>query len=185
MEHLDENLVVAEEKFIRLRYALVKFLERLIFDYHNVDRELLADSALESLARKLEGGFVIEESVLAISKAIAHKLWMNYHRDRIKGKENIDYNDYYHAETYRIDIEEDIETTCMRSCLYEVCKTDEERKALIDYYDQSGEKLKITRKLIAEHLEIKMNTLTKRMERLRDKLNNCKNDCLKKHGTVS
>lgn len=185
LEQLDENHVVADEKYIRLRYTLVNFLERLISSNHNVDRQLLADKALESLSRKLEGGFVIEESIIAISKTIAKGLWLNYYRDHIKDKKFIDYDDYYHGETYRIESEEAVEITCMRSCLSEVCKDDEERKAIIDYFDQRNEKLKEQRKLIAERFQITMNTLAARVMRLREKLNKCKDECLKKHATVS
>lgn len=185
LEQLDEDRVVADEKYIQLHYILVNYLERLIYPEPNVDSELLADKTLDSLARKLEGGFVIEVSIPAISKAIARGLWLNYKRDHIISKEFIEYDDDYHGKTYQIDNQEDVETTCMRSCLYEICKNDEERKILVDYYDQRDEKLKDQRKLIAERFQITMNTLAAKVMRLREKLNKCKDECLKNHATVS
>lgn len=178
----ENNAQAAEEYQILRRKIIYKFI-REDRGRWNPDHEFLADDVLSRTAEYLEAGKIAEKGVRALALGIAKIVWLTYIR-----KNPLPVDAESAPETsYQPEVEEESEDArlaCLRKCLIEICKNDEERKNLLDYYRQSDNKLLEQRKSIAARLGISTNTLKTRMSRLRDKLRECVSECFKKQQTA-
>lgn len=174
LERLDADLVMAGEKYIELQAKLKRFFARKGCKESVWDE--LADTTLNRVARKLEEKVVIE-NISAYSLQVARFIFLenfNKTKEVDPGPEPL--------EPWFIPKpdETDLETVCLRSCLAELPDTD--RQTFIDYHVQIHEesKLKKQRQSLAELLGIEINALRQRMNRLREKLEDCIAGCVKK-----
>jgi DNA-directed RNA polymerase specialized sigma24 family protein len=176
---LDADSGVAAQKYQALRQKLMFKFMREDRGRWNADYEYLTDDTIERTAQYLESGKVIEKSLSVLALGIARIVWLNFIK---KHKISVEIDSIpepsYNPENGEEEINQAI--SCLRSCLIEVCKNDDERTVILRYYRQADSKLLEQRKKLAEELNISTNTLKTQMCRLRDKLRKCVNECLKK-----
>lgn len=141
-----------------------------------VHADELADESFDRIAAKLDEGVEIE-NVSAYILQIARFVWLEFKR---KYKE-----ENFGEEAPELAIQHnfydgvDIRIICLRKCVHEIAPEENDRNLLIGYYDSTyGDKIKNQRKKLAEQFGIKLNSLKVKMFRLREKLENCINDCL-------
>jgi RNA polymerase sigma factor (sigma-70 family) len=177
LARLDADSSKAAEKYEELRLKLTKCL---IWKGCPESRaEDLVDIVFDRVAEKLEKQIEIE-NLNAYAHRVLRFVWLEHSR---KNKEDgFDDDKMPEIAVEPVHPEEpDFRMACLRSCLAEIAKDDEERRLIINYYDSDeGEKDKRRRKSIAERLGIKINALKVRMFRLRERLEKCINECVRK-----
>lgn len=175
------NPLKSGEEYEILRLKLEKYFTRQDRGRWNTDYAALADETLDRVAKRLEKGVEIEKNIHTFAYGIAKFVWLEFIR---KNPLPVDFTtvpeNSYKTNSADEDAE-DARLACLRTCLVETCKDNDERKILLDYYRQADNMLKEQRKLIAERLQITTNTLKTRMSRLREKMEKCIINCMKKH----
>jgi DNA-directed RNA polymerase specialized sigma24 family protein len=177
LARIDADPSEAAEKYEELRLKLTKCL--IWKGCPESQADALVDIILDRIAEKLEKKVEIE-NLNAYACQVLRFVWLEHRR---KNKED-GYEDDKMPEIEVAPIhpeEPDLRLACLRSCLVEIAKDDDERQLIINYYDSDEEeKDKLRRKSIAERLGIKTNALKVRMFRLREQLEKCINECVKK-----
>lgn len=175
LERLDKDQMRAAERYEELRLKLIKcFVWR---GCTNLYADNLADTTLDRVAKKLGEGVEIE-SVNAYACEISRYVWMEHLR---KNKEDAKDDEQMPLQTVDPEIPEDPDERlkCLRKCLPEVSKDETDKQLIIGYYDtKHGEKNKDIRRKLAETLGVTMNTLKVKALRLRNRLENCINECM-------
>jgi DNA-directed RNA polymerase specialized sigma24 family protein len=174
LQRLDADQIRAAEKYEELRMKLVKFYSWRGCPDASADE--LADETINRVAAKLVEGIEIE-SLNAYACQISRFVWLEFSRKR---KED-NYGDEMPEQAVEPEIAEepDERLNCLKKCLAEITKDDEERKLIIGYYDRNaGEKQKEARKSLAEKFGLQMNALKVKACRLRVKLEKCITDCV-------
>ena len=177
LARLDSDPPEAAEKYEELRLKLAR---TLIWKGCAESRaDALTDAVLDCVAAKLKEGVEIENFNAYVYRVMCF-IWLEHRR---KNKED-GFEDGTppeiaveptHAE------EPDQRLAFLRSCLAKIAKDAEERELLINYYDSDAdEKDKNRRKSIAERLGIKPNALKVRMFRLRERLEKCIGECVRR-----
>ena len=139
----------------------------------------MADATINRVARKLAEGIVIEKNIFAFLHGTARLVWLEFLPKPDFVIDPADIPEQSAPEP--IEEVEDERMACLRSCLVEVTKDDDERRMLLDYYGaEQDEKNKERRKSIAERLGITMGNLKTKTSRLRDKLEKCVAECVRK-----
>jgi DNA-directed RNA polymerase specialized sigma24 family protein len=176
LARLDADSTQAADKYEELRLKLTKFFAWRGCPESNADN--LADETLDRVAAKLAQGVEIH-SLRAYTCETARYVWLEYGR---KSKE-----DTFGDDTPEIAVEPDLpedpdwRIACLRSCLVEISNSDTDRALILGYYDtENVEKIKDQRKSLAEKLGLTANTLKVKASRLRDRLEKCINECVRK-----
>lgn len=177
LERLDPDEEQAAEKYEELRLKLIKcFVWR---GCSNLYADTLTDITLDRIAKKLAEGVEIE-NINAYACEVSRYVWMEHLR---KNKEDAKNDEEMPVQTVDPDIPEepDERLECLRKCLPKVTKNEAERKLIIGYYQtRHDEKNKDARKSLADKLGLTMNTLKVKALRLRKRLEDCINDCVRK-----
>ncbi len=180
LARLDADEASAAAKYEELRLKLSKFFVWKGCPESNSDT--LADGTLDRVAAKLAQGTEIK-SIKAYTCETGRYIWLEYRR---KNKE-----DNFGEETPEIPVfpdfpeDPDVRIACLRSCLVEVSSNDSDRMLILGYYDtENVAKIKDQRKTLAEKLGLTANTLKVKASRLRDRLEKCINDCVRKRAAV-
>lgn len=169
-----ENRDTAGEKYLRIRRNLVRFFEGRGF----FDAETHADEVFNRTAKKLT-----ESEILDVSQyvyGVARMLVLEIHKQR--EKENRVAKSLPESEFPQLLADEQAETErqlgCLDKCLQSLPA--ENSKIIVQYY-QGEKRVKIeNRQRLAEDLGIPQNALRNRAVRLREKLEECILNCLKK-----
>lgn len=171
---LDAEAERAGEQYELIRLALVKF-----FDWRRAQFPAeLADETLNRVIRKIDEGENLRD-VPSYCLGVARHVW----RESLK-----------RPESQRVDLEElgplaapmpeaieDERQACFEHCLQEL--PPENRQLILQYY-QDDRRTKINNRLaLTEHLGIPLNALRSRVQRIRDRLEQCVLLCLKKNNT--
>ena len=176
LARLDANDAQAAEKYEELRLKLVK-----CFGWKGCpesDADMLADETLDRVAAKLAQGIEIQ-SLNAYACEILRFVWLEYSRKRKEASYGDDLPEI--AVAPDIPDEPDVRLSCLKSCLAEVTSNEIDRALIIGYYDtEAGEKNKNQRRNLAEKLNLTMNTLKVKACRLRERLEKCINECVRK-----
>ncbi len=175
LARLDPDATEAGRKYEVLRLKIEKFLHWQ--GCRESHAENLADTTLDRIASKIDGGEVIE-NINAYAVTVARFVWFEFSR---KNKE--DATDDFSGNTEAVDGESHDESDerigCLRKCLVHLDLTDDDRKMIVEYYDvEAGEKLKQTRRKLAESLGVEQNALRVRAFRLRARLEDCITKCV-------
>jgi len=169
---LDPDSDRAGEKYESLRLALVKF-----FDWRGAHfPEELADETINRVIRKIDEGETFRD-ITTYCHGVARLVLL----ERLKGPESkrADFEELSPAALVAPEPEEEDERQdCFERCLKELPV--ESRQLILQYYgDEKREK--INRRLgMAERLGIPLNALRSRAQRIRNRLEECVNGCLKK-----
>lgn len=160
---------VAGLEYVRLRAVVVKFLEvRRV-----AAAEEWADVVLDRLARKVE----IEEKIddirsyaLGIARNVAREADRDQNRFvELSAEPN---EESYLPEFYD---SQDEKIICCKQCLMNLPA--EQRRLIIEYYDEDGGAKIDNRKTLAAQFGIELNALRIRAHRLRVRIENCINEC--------
>lgn len=170
---LDADATRAGEQYEHIRLTLVKF-----FDWRRAQfPEELADEALNRVIRKVEEGETLRD-VPSYCLGVARLVW----RESLKRPENqrADLEDIGPLAAPASENEEDERQACFERCLREL--SPENRQIILQYY-QDERRQKINNRLaLTELLGIPLNALRSRVQRIRDRLEQCVMRCLKKNG---
>ncbi|HEX8564466.1 MAG TPA: hypothetical protein VF648_02270 [Pyrinomonadaceae bacterium] len=178
---LDADSNKAADKYVTLHLQLVKFFENQDRGRWQADHIKLAEETLDRVAKKFEEDVVIEKSFQSYVLGVARYVWLEY--IRVNPFPSSDPMPDIEAPKSESEFDPDLRLACLRSCLAEIPKDEDERKLILDYYRSDGEKLKERRKSLAVSLGINTNALKVRMTRLREKLKNCIGKCLEKEAS--
>lgn len=176
---LDGDQTVAAEKYEVLRLKLVKCLAWKGCPESEADA--LADTVLDRVATKIAQGEQIQ-SMNAYACQVMRFVWLEYRRKR---KEIVTDGGEMTETAVEPDIEilndPDLRLRCLRKCMAEVVPNDADRRLIIGYYDtEADEKNKDVRRSLAERLGLTMTNLKAKACRLRDRLEDCINECVEK-----
>lgn len=140
--------------------------------------DTLADDVLDRIARKLEQGIVIE-NLNAYACEVARFVWMEYLR-KIR-EDVIDDVEPNIAVNPGVENDPDQRLLCLRECLPKVAPNPKDQQMILGYYDtESDEKNKVKRKSLAERLGMTMINLKTKACRLRERLEKCINECVRR-----
>jgi DNA-directed RNA polymerase specialized sigma24 family protein len=171
---LDPDPEMAGEKYERLRRQLIKFFEwrgSFISDE-------LADETLNRLARKIDEGEVIEKSVIAFSLGIARFVLLETLKSPDNRRVEMKDLDTSAAAPEPWEKDDDLWVICLRECMRGL--SEENRRLIIEYYQDEGRARIDERKMLAARLGISLNALFSRAKRARDKLEECVTRCAKR-----
>lgn len=166
---LDSNPEKAGEKYEAIRQTLVKF-----FDWRGAHfPEEYTDETLNRVARKIDEGETIQD-VATYCHGVARLVFL----EKLKSPDGrrADLDDAPELVAATPDIEEpDARQECFNRCLHAL--PTENQQILLQYY-QDEKRTKINNRLtLAERLGIPLNALRSRVQRLRDKLEQCIEGC--------
>jgi DNA-directed RNA polymerase specialized sigma24 family protein len=177
----DSDETIAGEKYESLRRRLVKFFE--------CNRcggpEDLADEVFDRLAAKPETeimrdvvGYAIGVARL-VSKESYKRMRREVHGEDMPGGQGSlpEICDSSTKLVERLDHEKRI--SCLRKCLAKL--SDSDRGLAIQYYGAEEEKQKYHRQKLAEEFGLTMDALRVRMNRMRERLQQCVTDWLNSH----
>jgi RNA polymerase sigma factor (sigma-70 family) len=170
---LDPDADRAGAKYESLRLTLIKF-----FDWRGAHfPEECADETINRVIRKLDGGDVVrdvETYCLGVARMVFLETLKRPERRRVALDEAPDI-----AAPVSDDEEDDDEQRrCFNHCLREL--PPESRQLILLYY-QDERRAKINnRQALADRLGIPLNALRSRVQRIRDRLERCVEQCLHK-----
>ena len=175
---LDADEIRAAEKYENMRYKLVNLLKWK--GCIESDADELSDRTLDRVATKIADGEQIE-NIAAYASSVARFILLEHNR---KKREDA-VGDHLPDSAVEPDIdilkESDSRMECLRDCMASTIPNPTDRKIIVGYYDtESNEKNKQARKRLAVSLDMSIGALKVKACRLRDKLERCINDCVKR-----
>ncbi|NOT61427.1 MAG: hypothetical protein HOP19_14510 [Acidobacteria bacterium] len=172
---LDADAERAGAQYEQVRLALVKF-----FDWRRAPfPEDLADETLNRAIRRVAEGEAPRD-LPTYCLGIARFVW----RESLKlpAQRHVELEEAGSlAAPETADFTAEARLSCFEGCLYEL--PFESRQLILEYY-QDERRQKINNRLaLAERLGLPLNALRSRAQRIRDRLEACVNECLKKDAT--
>ena len=169
---LDPDSDRAGEKYETLRLTLLKF-----FDWRGARfPEECADETINRVIRKIDEGESIRD-IPTFCHGVARLVFLESLKDpdsRKSGIEDLTPDLLVAPEPEAIDQRRE----CFERCLKEL--PFESRQLILDYYsDEKRQKIN-NRLMLAERLQIPLNALRSRVQRIRDRLEECVNGCTEK-----
>ena len=165
---------IAGIEYEELRRRLIKFFEwrEAFFP------EDLADETLNRTARKIDEGEEIEKNVIALALGVAHFIFLETSKRPDNRRAAIEELIPVAAPPEHRAEDDDLREVCLRECLRSMPK--ESQELIIEYYRQEGRAKIEDRKALAEKLGISLNALFSRAKRIRDRLEQCVTQCVKR-----
>lgn len=176
LKRLDADENKAAAKYEELRLKLVKCFIWRGCAAAGADR--LADETLDRLAAKLAQTVEVQ-NINAYAREVSRYVWLEFNR---KHKEDAVGDSLpLIKDAPELSVESDTRLSCLKSCLTEITPDINDRRLILGYYDaDENEKNKHHRKKLAEKLGLQVNTLKVKACRLRERLEKCINECVKK-----
>jgi RNA polymerase sigma factor (sigma-70 family) len=172
LQAFDVNRADAGEKYLRLRKNLVRFFETRGIAF----AEDAADETLNRLARKFDDGEQFE-NVNAYALGVARMLALELRKSPAQKTSN-EIPEIGVAPFDAEGEETEIKLHCLDDCLKDL--PPENREIIVGYYQGERREKIENRNRLAESLKIPQNALRNRAVRLRDKLESCIRNCLRK-----
>ncbi len=170
---LDHDAEKAGEKYEAIRQKLVKF-----FDWRGAHfPEDCADETLNRVTRKIDEGDAIQD-VATYCHGVARLVFL----ETLKSADSkrTDFEELPPLVAPEAVIEEpNARQECFNRCLRELPAASQQ--ILLQYYQDEKRSKINNRLLLAERLDIPLNALRNRVQRLRDKLEQCIHHCLQKN----
>ena len=182
LEWLDQGFDTNGEAYLEVRRRLVAYFDRKGCR----DADELADETLNRVQRRLEEeGSIESESPAKFCYAVAKFVFLEYIRSgrlREVSEEFIDRGSTGHATKPGPDEDEIDERErslrCLEQCMAEL---DDQRRELVIGYYQGELRAKIeNRRRLAAKLGLTLNALTIRTFRIRERLETCVRNCVKR-----
>jgi DNA-directed RNA polymerase specialized sigma24 family protein len=170
LSRLDDNPDHAGRKYEAIRQKLVK-----IFDWRGARfPEECADETINRVVRKLESGQEIRD-IPTYSQGVARLVFL----ESLKRAENrqVSLDELKSVPVAPVLPDEDtVQRKCFVRCLSEL--PIESRQLILQYYEDERRVKINNRQAIADQLGIPLNALRSRVQRIRDKLEQCVTHCL-------
>jgi RNA polymerase sigma factor (sigma-70 family) len=176
---LDADSDRAGEKYEDLRRTLIRFFEWRGAPFP----EDHADETFNRVARKL-GDSIKISNIEAYCYEVARLVCL----EAFKAKDNkrpsfVVEGGNIAAHDSRAETEEkEFRLACLDACMNQV--TPENRQLILDYYTEEESKHKNRRKALAERLGLNREALANRVQRLRDKLQQCVMRCVRRKSAI-
>ncbi len=175
LTNFDPDPDTAGIRYEALRRKLVKF-----FDWRGaIFPEECADETFDRIARKIDQGEVVSE-IVTYSHGVARLVLL----EELKSSNHrrVEFEALPPIAVHPPDIlEANSQSDCFDHCLQELSL--ENRKLILEYY-QSDRREKIDQRMaLAANYGIPMNALRSRVQRLRNKLEECVKNCLENSAT--
>jgi len=168
LARLDPEPERAALDYERLRRTLVRF-----FEWRGVAApDMCADEALDRLALRLEQDVAVKD-VRSYAHGIARLLLLEQRRQPVCA--SIDEVPERAWSAAPLDEEEERRRACLDRCLAEMAA--ENRSLLLRYYEGERRAKIANRRELAASLGVSDNALRSRVQRLRDRLQECLEDC--------
>ena len=167
LERLDPDRDRAAVEYERLRRTLIRF-----FSWRGtLEPELCADETIDRLARRLEEGTIVDD-VATYARGIARMVMLE--RQRSPTPVPIETTDP--SDPGGLDEPDNDVAECLESCL--AALQADTRSLVLAYYEgERGSKIQNRRRL-AESLGLTEPALRSRVQRIRDRLEDCMHVCL-------
>jgi DNA-directed RNA polymerase specialized sigma24 family protein len=166
---LDDDVEVAGEKYEAIRRKLVKF-----FDWRGAHfPEECADETIDRVIRKLESGETIRD-IPTYCAGIARLVFLETLKTPDRRRVSLD--DLGPIAAPSLQTQENAQQTCFERCLSEL--PIESRRLILQYYQDERRRKINNRQALADSLEIPLNALRNRVQRIRDKLEQCVTRCI-------
>lgn len=171
LERLDPDRDRAAVEYERLRRTLIRF-----FSWRGtLEPDLCADEAIDRLARRLEEGTIVDD-VATYVRGIARMVMLE--RQRSPTAVPIETTDP--SDPGALDAPDNDVAECLESCL--AALQADTRSLVLAYYEgERGSKIQNRRRL-AESLGLTEPALRSRVQRIRDRLEDCMHVCLSQRG---
>lgn len=169
LDCLDEDVEVAGEKYEGIRRKLVKF-----FDWRGAHfPEECADETINRIIRKLESGEMIRD-ISTYSLGIARLVFL----ETLKKADNyqVSLDDLGSVAAPSLLPAENAQQTCFERCLSKL--PIESQRLILQYYQDERRRKINNRQAMADSLGVPLNALRSRVQRIRDKLEQCVNKCV-------
>lgn len=169
---LDPNPALAGARYESLRLALVKFFDwqRAFFP------EDLADETLNRVAHKLDEGNVFRD-LPAYCHGVARMVLLESRRRAENQRAELDVAATVAAPPEVVEsVEEGARRDCFDHCLFQL--PIESRQLVLRYYRDDKRKKIDERQQLAAQLGIPLNALRSRVQRIRDRLQQCVRRCI-------
>ena len=170
LERLDSDPRRAEEAYAALQHTLVKF-----FDWRGAGSpEECAADTLDRLAGKLDEGTRVDEVrsfALGIARLVLLEEWRRADARAVPV-------DQAHLERLAAPeaMEEEPRRDCLDGCLGGLAP--ESRDLVLQYYVAEGRSKVDNRRRLAQTLALSENALRSRVQRIRDRLERCIEECM-------
>ncbi|MBI1760209.1 MAG: hypothetical protein HYR56_02125 [Acidobacteria bacterium] len=168
----DADREIAGKKYLEVRGNLLR-----LFEWRGCPfPEEHADETLNRVARKLSAGETLREPA-QYAIGVARLLLLEIRKELAKQQTAL--SELGNAEPVVYEFEElDPRVACLEHCLQSLSA--ENRELILHYYQgDKGAKIE-NRKRLTDHFKVPINTLRMRALRLREKLQECVEQCLKK-----
>lgn len=179
LNYLDADRERAGEKYEDLRRTLIRFFEWRGAPYP----EEHADEAFNRIGRKLDEGIEIK-NLSAYSYEVARLVFL----ETTKGADSKRLS----LGSVRVDpvasnlteevAEKELRLMCLEDCLRTL--PGENAELILEYYRYEQRGQVESRRALAERLGLRRDALANRVQRLRDKLQNCVSACLRKKSAI-
>lgn len=176
LDCLGENRELAGEKYEDLRRTLIRFFEWRGAPFP----EEHADDSFNRVARKLAQGVEIKNIggyCYEVARLVCLEALKGHDRRRASLDETIT-TTATAPDTIEEAADKETRLVCLEDCLSTL--TPESRELITQYYKDEKRGRIDHRKALAERLGLKRDALANRAQRVRDKLEQCVNRCLKK-----
>jgi DNA-directed RNA polymerase specialized sigma24 family protein len=171
LAELDPDPQRAGEKYESLRLMLVKF-----FDWRGAHfPEECADETFNRIARKIDSGEIIRD-LTSYCHGIARLVFLETLKQPDQKKVSLDELTMLASPGVEAE-EKNVRQRCFEECLGELPA--ESRQLILEYYKDEKRGKIDNRLALAERLDIPLNALRSRAQRVRNKLEQCVNRCLK------
>jgi RNA polymerase sigma factor (sigma-70 family) len=166
---LDDDVEAAGEKYEVIRRKLVKF-----FDWRGAHfPEECADETINRIIRKLDSGETIRD-IPTYCAGIARLVFLETLKKADRHQVSLD--EWGSIAAPAPQPEENAQQTCFERCLNEL--PIESRRLILQYYQDERRRKIDNRQALADSLGVPLNALRSRVQRIRDKLEQCVTSCL-------
>ena len=179
LDYLGADGERAGEKYEDLRRILIRFFEWRGAPFPDEH----ADETFNRIARKLDEGVEIK-NIGSYCHEVARLVCLEAlkgHDSRRTSIESINLEGRS-ANTSDETLEKELRLGCLEDCLRELPA--ESRELIVEYYRDDKRGRIDRRKALAERLRLRREALANRAQRVRDKLEQCVTNCLKKKLTI-
>jgi RNA polymerase sigma factor (sigma-70 family) len=179
LDYLGADRDRAGEKYEDLRGILIRFFEWRGAPFP----EEQADETFNRVARRLDEGVEIK-NIGSYCYEVARLVCLEAlkgHDSRRTQVEAVNLKGMS-ADTADEALEKELRLSCLEDCLREL--TPESRELIVEYYQEDKRGRIDRRKALAERLRLRREALANRAQRVRDKLEQCVTNCLKKKLTI-
>ena len=172
---LDSDAGRAGEKYETIRQKLVKY-----FDWRGAHfPDECADETINRIIRKLDSGEVLRQ-IETYCLGVARMVFLETLKQPGRLRVGLEDAPNLVAPGPEEEDEENERQRCFYSCLREL--TPESRQLVLRYYQDDRREKIDHRQLIADQLGIPLNALRSRVQRIRDRLERCTEQCLSQKG---